>query len=425
MSRPLALGSQRVLGLAASAAVVGALAGAALVAPPPQPAAAQAAGQCDPEHGRYVAEAPPAFEALGIREAWRYTHGGGVTVAVVDSGVVARNVHLSEAMVPGVNVVVSDDPADNAVDTHGTAAAGIIAARAVEGSGVVGVAPEAMIAPVRVYYAATEQAEEHDVHLTEDRLAAGIAWAADSGAQIINVSISTTEDTPELRAAVRRAQDAGALVIASAGNRSTAPDQSDVPRYPAAYEDVIGVSGVDTQGRWWPQASFASDFVDLAAPGQHVPTAFLGAHDCIFEPGTALPSSSWATAYVSGVAALVASKYPEETAEQWSYRLRATATRASTGQRDDQVGWGIVRPVAALQFVDDGSARGPDSPVYGPAEPEVAPSAELDLVQHPDPMAAAKNFTRWGLIGAAVLAGLALLTARLRSAGPGAAMRRR
>src|SRR5699024_10136494 len=144
-----------------------------------------------------------------------------------------------------------DDPHDRDAHSHGTAVAGIIAARQVEGSAVLGVAPEAMVQSVRVYYAETENAEEDDVHPTPQRIAEGIAWAAQSGAQIINLSMSTDEDHPDLRAAVAEALDNDVLVIASAGNRTSAGNQDPTaPRYPAAYDGVLGVSAVDQQGVW-------------------------------------------------------------------------------------------------------------------------------------------------------------------------------
>src|SRR5699024_4527890 len=107
-----------------------------------------------------------AFDALGISRAHAYSRGAGVTVAVVDSGVHSQNAHLQDVVTDGVNVVDDDDPHDRDAHSHGTAVAGIIAARQVEGSAVLGVAPEAMVQSVRVYYAETENAEEDDVHPT-------------------------------------------------------------------------------------------------------------------------------------------------------------------------------------------------------------------------------------------------------------------
>lgn len=401
-----------VMAMAAGVLGVQGSVGAEPVAATPQ----APADECSTDNPQFHVGEIPAFDALGIRQAWRYSQGQGVTVAVVDSGIAVGNVHFDGALAGGANLVREDDPEDRDAMGHGTTVAGIIGARLVDGSDVVGVAPQAMLQPVRAFYETSEEAEDDNVHLTSTRIADGIQWAAENGAQIINVSLSTNLDDPALAEAVATAVENGALVVASGGNRDTMTVDDPGPRYPAAYEDVLAVSPVDTAGAWHAAAIHPNDFIDVAAPGQHVPSAFYDAHDCIFMPGETTPSTSWATAYVSGVAALVAARYPEETAEQWAYRLMATASRASTGERDDQVGWGLIQPVAALQFIDDGSAPGPPSPVHGQAEPQPAPTADLNLTEPEDPMGPVHATTRWWLIGALAFCGLALLVAQLRSA---------
>ncbi|HLS24634.1 MAG TPA: S8 family serine peptidase [Beutenbergiaceae bacterium] len=408
-------GARRALAMLAATTLSSGLLWAGVVPGTEAPARAQTTGQqCDADDPQYLGATPPAFGALGVDRAQEISRGQGVTVAVVDSGVHVQNEHLRGVVSDGVNVVDGDDPYNRDADSHGTFVAGIIAARQVEGSGVVGVAPRADIQSVRVYYGRGEQAEREDVHLTPARIAAGIQWAAENGAEIINVSLSTDRDHPDLRAAVEDAQDAGALIVASAGNRQTAEEQGEQPRYPAAYDGVLGVSAVDRDGVWHPVASFETPDVDVAAPGQQVPSAFLYGGDCVFNEGDSAPSSSWATAYVSGAAALIAARYPQETAEQWAHRLQATASRAGTWERDDRVGWGIIQPVAALQFIDDGSAPGPPSPVHGASEPMPAPTSDIELAEPPDPMAPAQNLTRWWLVGSAALITLALLYSRTR-----------
>lgn len=116
---------------------------------PASPAHAEGTA-CEPDVNRYVAEEPAAFGQLGIAKAWTLTRGRGIRVAVVDSGVASANAHLSEAVDPGNDLTGSGD---GRVDIygHGTAIAGQIAARSVTGSGLLGVAPEARIVPVRVY----------------------------------------------------------------------------------------------------------------------------------------------------------------------------------------------------------------------------------------------------------------------------------
>ncbi|MBZ2198009.1 S8 family serine peptidase [Occultella gossypii] len=402
-------------GLAAAAGLT--LGGTLLIAAPVAPVYATSSSEnCSTDSPALVAASPPAFDALGVREAWELATGAGVVVAVVDSGVNVANVHLREGVLPGVNLVVGTDPATTDAEGHGTVAASIIAARGVEGSGLVGVAPESEILPVRVYYASSEEAQEQGVSLTADRIAAGIRWAAENGADVINVSLSTTENIPALEEAVEVATANGALVVASAGNRETSSVSEDVPRYPAAYPGVLGVSAVDVNGAWVAGASFAGGWVDVVTTGQQVPSAFHWAGDCVQAPGDALPSSSWATAYAAGTAALVAQAHPDETPAQWAHRLMVTASRPQPAGRDDQIGWGLVQPVAAIEFIDDGSAPGPPSPIHPAPEPAPAPTSGIDLSPIEDPMAPTRQIALWWLIGGVAFGALVVLIARLGTA---------
>ena len=119
---------------------------------------------------------------------------------------------------------------------------------------------------------------------------------------------------------------------------------------------------MDQSGAYAADASFASEFVDVVAPGSQVDTTYLDVGDCTLDDGH--PSSSYATGYVSGVAALIASAYPDESPEQWAYRIMVTAMRADPSARTDETGWGEIRPYEALSFIDDGTAPGPDSPSH-------------------------------------------------------------
>ncbi|WP_188037822.1 S8 family serine peptidase, partial [Actinotalea sp. JY-7885] len=366
---------------------------------------------CDVERVTYLPDEPPALGRLGARQAWERATGAGVTVAVVDSGVDVRNAHLTSAVVPGADVVgMGGDPSgwsDSA--GHGTAVAGIIGARPVAGSGLVGLAPEATILPVRIYYDDSDQGAAAGVDVQTGRIAQGILWAAENGAQIINVSISSTTDDPALRDAVRVATERGSLVVASAGNRATAEDTSDSPRYPAAYEEALAVTAVDA-GDSATQDAIHGPHVEIAAPGTDVITTYHAAGDCVLGGEV---STSYATAYVSAAAALVAQAHPQETPAQWAHRLMVTAARFTVDQRDDWVGWGVVRPPAALTFVDDGSAPGPPSPVHERPAVEVPPPAELELGAHEDvlaPVQAASSW--WALAGLGACVG-ALIVSRL------------
>ena len=401
-------------GLAATLLLAGPAAGVALAGPSPARLPAATTTQCTQEKTQYVAEAPPALTRLAAERAWRSATGAGVLVAVVDSGVDPGNAHLTDAVVPGVDLVgVAGDPAGR-TDTagHGTAVAGQIAARWRDdlGSGVVGLAPAATILPVRVYYADDDQAREQGVAPDATRLAAGIDAAVAAGARVVNVSMSTPNDTPALADAVRRATAAGALVVASAGNRNTSSDEADGPRYPAAYDGVLAVTAVDVDDLPAGDAIHGAH-VDVAAPGTNVLTTFHAAGDCMLSgEGT---STSFATAYVSAAVALLAERYPEETPAQWAYRLEVTAARAQPGERDDLVGWGVVRPDAALEFVDDGTAPGPASPVHGRAAAQAVDVRTVDVSPREDPLAGARAGAVWWGIGGTAVVLLAALAARV------------
>ncbi|MCC2318878.1 S8 family serine peptidase [Cellulomonas chengniuliangii] len=382
-------------------------------------AAVAAEVACAPGTTMYVPDAPPALARLASEAAWRTATGAGVVVAVVDSGVDAGNAHLADAVLPGVDLVGADgDPAGlTDTDGHGTAVAGQIAARAVPGSGVVGLAPEAMVLPVRVFVADDEQAVRDGVGPRADRVAAGIRYAAEHGARVVNVSMSTTEDSPELRSAVQDATRAGALVVASVGNRAAsgaaagaAAGAADGLRYPAAYPEVLAVTAVDDADQV-AEGSVRGAHVGVAAPGANVLTTYHAAGDCMLAGD--LASTSFATAYVSAAAALLVERYPEETPAQWRHRLEVTAARVHPGERDDQMGWGLIRPDQALAFVDDGSAAGPVSPVHG------RPPAASDAVEHvmvevrADPLATTRSVGAWWTLGGLTAVLLAVLAARL------------
>ncbi|MCU1433125.1 MAG: peptidase and in kexin sedolisin [Actinotalea sp.] len=368
--------------------------------------------ECDPDVEAKIPERPSGLLRLGADDAWRLATGDGVVVAVVDSGVDARNDHFAGGVVlPGTDVVgQGGDPAGlTDLHGHGTAVAGVIAARLIEGSGVEGLAPGSLILPVRVYHSTTEQAVEAGVGVQTGRIAEGVRWAAEHGAEIISISLSSTHDDPELAEAVRLATERGALVVASAGNRTTTEETEDSPRYPAAYPDVLAVTAVDDLDRV-TQDSVHGPHVDVAAPGTNVLTTYFDAGDC--QLGGEV-SASYATAYVSAAAALVAERFPEETPQQWAHRLEATAVRARVDARDDLVGWGVVRPAAALAFVDDGTAPGPPSPVHPAPVVVPDPPADLGIGETPDLLAPAQTVSAWWLLaGVAVTVG-ALLASRL------------
>lgn len=402
----------------AGADVAMAVASPAYASAPTGAIADAGAQQCNPNQRILAPGASYLVKRLGLEEAWALSRGRGVTVAVVDSGVEAGNVHLKGALVPGYTSF-GDGSArpDDDLFGHGTAIAGLIAARQVEGSGVVGVAPEAKIMPVRAFESAPEdgQSSRDLVAPSAASVSAGIRWAADHGAQIINVSLSDSQSAQEYRSAVAYAHAKGSLVIASAGNRNTADANRPDPThfYPGELDGALAVAGVLRDGTWDPDSSFAGDHVDIVAPGQAMPSTYISGGDCVFNGDSA--SSSYATAVVSGAAALVAARFPDESPDEWAFRLTQSAMRVSPAQRSDTVGWGEVRPAAALALVDDGTLPGPPSAAHAAPAPTPPEGRTISIEPVADPLDPARVIVGWSLGAGATISVIVLLLARVRS----------
>ncbi len=376
------------------------------------PVVAAAATGCEPGNVRWTTATPPALDMLQARLAWTVTRGAGVLVAVVDSGVDAGNEHLTDALTGGVDLVGDGLGANGYADLHGhgTAVAGTIAARERAGSGVVGLAPEARLFSVRVFASDDQKAREAGVGPDATRLADGIRAAADAGAQVVAVAMSSPEDTPALADAVAYAAGRGSLVVASGGNASGDTGA----RYPAAAPGALGVTAVDAAGN--PSlATMPGPHVRVAAPGQQVLTSAVGAGDCLYAQQE--PRASFATGYAAGAAALVAAAHPDETPAQWAHRLEATAVRPDPDHRDDAIGWGVVQPYEAIVLVPDASIRGPVDPVTGASPAAVRPVAAAPQVRpSQDPWGAVRGMgtvvTVLALSAVGVLGAIAVLRTR-------------
>lgn len=328
---------------------------------------------CRPGDVVLTPQTPSALVSLGAEQLASRATGDGVTVAIVDSGIDANNPHLTGAVVGGVNLVGDGERSDGLSDPHGhgTVIAGEIAARRVTGSGVVGLAPDAVLLSVRVFRSDSDEDRDKGFGPTPERIAEGIRWAVDNGADVVNVSMSMQQDAPPLRAAVEYADSHGALVVASAGNRASVPEGTpDDVRFPAGYPQALGVTAAGLDGRA-TNDSMHGPQVDVAAPGANVLSTATGAGDCQFSDDA--PSASFATGYASAAAALVVQSHPSESAAAWAYRLSATAVRSDPDRRDDVDGWGLIRPLAAIDLLPDASTRGPASPFFDTSASAVRP----------------------------------------------------
>ncbi len=339
--RPAGPGGRRPPRTAPVARAVAALGAALLLLL--SPVAGQAA------HADGIRERQWSLDAVGAREAWQTTRGAGVTVAVLDTGVDAGHPDLQGAVLEGKDVIgFGAGPGDTAWAQHGTAMAGIIAGRGHgtdRADGVVGIAPEADILPVRVLLEEADPARERARDAPgPSALAEGIRWAVDQGADVINLSLgddsASAHPDPREDAAVRYALRNGAVVVASAGNGG---EEGDPVSYPAAYPGVIAVTAVD---RYGARAPFSTSrwYATVAAPGKDV---VIADPDRRYYKGW---GTSAAAAAVSGVVALVRAAHPELSPAQIKRLLADTADATPAGGRSDALGTGVVDAAAALEL---------------------------------------------------------------------------
>ncbi|WP_435971019.1 type VII secretion-associated serine protease mycosin [Streptomyces sp. Qhu_M48] len=300
-----------------------------------------------PAHADTIRARQWGLEALHTTEAWRTTKGKGVTVAVLDTGVDAQHPDLEGSVLPGRDLVgFGASRGDRAWARHGTAMAGIIAGHGHGpdgGDGVLGIAPDAEILPVRVILEGADKSRDKARKTRGTALAEGIRWAADHGADVINLSLgddskSAHPDAGE-DAAVQYALGKGVSVVASAGNGG---EKGDHISYPAAYPGVIAVTAVD---RYGTHASFSTSrwYATVSAPGVDIAIAD---PDRRYYEGW---GTSAAAAFASGAVALVRAAHPDLTPAQVKRLLIDTARSRPKGGRSDAKGYGTVDPAAAIE----------------------------------------------------------------------------
>ncbi|MFJ5556560.1 type VII secretion-associated serine protease mycosin [Streptomyces sp. NPDC093250] len=317
-----------------------------------------------------------SLEAMHTEEAWQTTKGEGVTVAVLDTGVEADHPDLDGNVLEGKDLVgFGAQEGDRAWARHGTAMAGIIAGHGHgpgNADGVMGIAPEAKILPVRVILEDGDSSRAKARSTRGNALAEGIRWAADHGADVINLSLgddsASAHPEPGEDEAVQYALRKGVVVVASAGNGG---EKGDRISYPAAYPGVITATAVD---RYGTRAPFSTRrwYATVSAPGVDV---IIADPDHKYYEGW---GTSAAAAFVSGAVALVKSAHPGLTPAQIKRLLEDTARNAPADGRDDSRGFGFIDPAAAIKEAARLTPGGLKPAAYGHGQKYFGPGPDAD-----------------------------------------------
>jgi subtilisin family serine protease len=290
--------------------------------------------------------------ALNAVATWQHATGRGVVVAVLDSGVDGNHPDLAGQVLPGNDLV--DGSTDGRVDPvgHGTTVAALIGGLR-DGDGVVGLAPDVKILPVRVL-------DSHNRYDDAAIIARGLRWAVDHGATVVNLSLGGLAHSDVLADALAYAAAHDVVVIACTGNLAQTSGGTPQVWYPAREPGVVAVTGLRSleaaQGPagWLDKPGGAENIGDqlwsgsltgpetvLSAPGANLVGARPGGY-------WRVQGTSFAAPLVTGAAALVRSRYPGMSAANVINRLIGTAADLGTPGRDDRYGFGLVDPLAAV-----------------------------------------------------------------------------
>ena len=288
------------------------------------------------------------FKAAAQQPSWGYQHikapsalklgytGKGVKIAVIDSGINSQHPDLKVA--GGASMIAESSPFTDGAG-HGTHVAGVISALN-NTYGVVGAAPDAELYSVKVLSSNGAGTLEHVLN--------GIQWAIDQKMDIINLSLTTGQNMPELQAILKKANDLGIVVVAAAGNIETIDTKgayiqqnSDV-LYPARYSSVIAVGSTDTNNRQ-SEFSYHGPSVELVAPGEGIYSTFsttktIGQDDYIASEGTSV-----STPFAAAVFAQYMEAYPHLTNSQLRETVKRAVIDLGPKGKDPSFGHGLVQ----------------------------------------------------------------------------------
>jgi subtilisin family serine protease/flagellar hook assembly protein FlgD len=289
---------------------------------------------------QYLARQLPVLDAVRARQAWAVTHGSaGVRIAVIDSGIDVTHPDLADKIVGTYNAVTDSTDLSGMTDYigHGTFVAGVAAAETNNATGISGAGWDSSILAVKI------AEDDADGTISTDAEAAGIRWAVNHGATVINLSIGSPQSDDLETNAIAYAVAHNVVVVAAAGNESTSAKS-----YPGALPGVIAVGATNGSQR----AGFSNygSWVDVAAPGVgFYSTAPVGGSDDFASGFDYGDGTSFSTPLVAGEVALLKGYRPSTSAADLQTAVVKSAhgfagLGLGTGQVDFRAALSALRP---------------------------------------------------------------------------------
>jgi hypothetical protein len=294
------------------------------------------------------------FRQMDVADAHPWSRGEGVKVAIIDTGVDIEHPDLRGSIVAAVNFVDADD-AQFRRDRHGTEMAGVIAAVANNGEGIVGVAPNARLFIFKACWQARSDADAASCN--SFTLARALTAAFDAHAQVVNMSLAGPDD-PLIGDLIREGLRRGVLFVGAAANDSSAEES--VMHHPG----IIEVASTET---------YSATANALYAPGREILTLLPGGH-YDFASGTSI-----ATAQVSGVVALILAKNPGLSAAAAYRLLHDTSSLSKTADGSVK---GVDACAAVVTLVGQGTCHVTDGEHSADSEPSVLDQQHNRVASH-------------------------------------------
>lgn len=282
-----------------------------------------------------------ALDMLNVHEAWLETTGSiEVMIAIIDTGIDTDHDEFLNRISPlsynsrtkqvGISYVEDDNG-------HGTLVAGVIGANKDNSKGIAGIVQNSQILVIKANNLEDPLTEEiESKSFTDASIIEGIYYAADQGAQVINMSLGSSSANTLMQQAINYARNLGVILVAASGN-----DGVSSKFYPASFDGVISVSAVNENETIWEQSNY-NDKVDISAPGSLILSTSLN-NGYATASGTSL-----AAPQVSGVIGLMLAYFTEFDSNQIIQQLLSSAVDKGTIGYDVYFGEGIVNAAAAL-----------------------------------------------------------------------------